>query len=57
MKVENKIAQNTKKPYEAPKLSTINLRPAEAVLGHCRTSGSAGPSNQSTCRLCGSLGS
>lgn len=57
MKVENIIAQNTKKPYVAPKLSTISLRPAEAVLGHCRTAGSAGPSNKGTCALCRSLGS
>jgi hypothetical protein len=27
-----------KKPYEAPRLTTISLRPEEAVLGHCKTS-------------------
>ena len=27
-----------KKPYETPKLTTISLRPEEAVLGHCKTS-------------------
>lgn len=32
-----------KKPYEAPRLTTINLRPEEAVLGHCKTP-SGGPS-------------
>jgi hypothetical protein len=32
-----------KKPYETPRLTTINLRPEEAVLGHCKTP-SGGPS-------------
>jgi hypothetical protein len=54
---ENKIAESMKKPYEPPKLSTISLRPAEAVLGHCRTSGSSGPSNAGTCAFCRGLGS
>lgn len=31
-----------KKPYEPPQLVTINLRPEEAVLGHCKTSSSNG---------------
>jgi hypothetical protein len=26
-----------KTPYEAPRLTTISLRPEEAVLGHCKT--------------------
>jgi hypothetical protein len=26
-----------RKPYEPPHLTTINLRPEEAVLGHCKT--------------------
>ena len=29
-----------KKTYETPKLTTISLRPEEAVLGHCKTSSS-----------------
>jgi hypothetical protein len=32
-----------KKVYEPPALVTINLRPEEAVLGHCKISGSSGP--------------
>jgi hypothetical protein len=32
-----------KKPYEPPQLVTISLRPEEAVLGHCKVSGSGGP--------------
>jgi len=31
-----------KKKYEPPKLSTINLRPEEAVLGACKTSHGGG---------------
>ncbi len=31
------------KPYEAPKIIRVSLRPDEAVLGHCKTPGSAGP--------------
>jgi len=27
-----------KKPYEPPQVTTISLRPEEAVLGHCKTS-------------------
>jgi hypothetical protein len=29
--------------YEAPKVLRVSLRPAEAVLGHCKVSGSGGP--------------
>ncbi len=32
-----------KKKYEAPKITTISLRPEEAVLGNCKTSGASGP--------------
>ena len=27
-----------RKPYEPPQLTTISLRPEEAVLSHCKTS-------------------
>lgn len=36
MNNEPKQSEN-KKPYEAPRLTTISLRPEEAVLGHCKT--------------------
>jgi hypothetical protein len=36
-----------RKLYEAPRLVTISLRPEEAVLGHCKISGGAGPVNAS----------
>ena len=32
-----------RKPYEAPKVVRVSLRPDEAVLGHCKTPSSAGP--------------
>lgn len=46
------------KPYEAPKVIRVSLRPEEAVLGHCKITGSAGPVSGSctslTCRTFGS---
>jgi hypothetical protein len=29
--------------YESPKLVCVSLRPEEAVLGHCKVTGSTGP--------------
>lgn len=34
-----------RKPYQAPQLTTISLRPEEAVLGACKISGGSGPNN------------
>lgn len=34
-------------PYEAPKVVRVSLRPEEAVLGHCKISGVAGPASGS----------
>lgn len=31
-----------KKQYEPPRLTTISLRPEEAVLGHCKIAGGGG---------------
>jgi len=36
-----------KKTYEPPRLVAINLRPEEAVLGHCKIMGSGGPVSSS----------
>jgi hypothetical protein len=48
----------SKKQYEPPQLTTISLRPEEAVLGHCKISGTTGPSTTSCAALfCMSLGS
>jgi len=47
-----------KKQYEPPQLTTISLRPEEAVLGHCKISGVVGPGTSScTILFCSSLGS
>jgi hypothetical protein len=48
-----------KRPYKAPRLTTISLRPEEAVLGNCKTSGTGGPVQPtctfiSACRVPGS---
>lgn len=46
------------KPYEAPKIIRVSLRPDEAVLGHCKTSGSMGPvSGSCTSLKCSTPGS
>jgi hypothetical protein len=39
------------KEYAPPKLIRISLRPEEAVLGHCKISGSAGPASASCTSL------
>jgi hypothetical protein len=44
--------------YEPPQLVTINLRPEEAVLGHCKIAASAGPVTSTCAALnCMTLGS
>jgi hypothetical protein len=40
-----KIPPPGAKPYEAPKIIRVSLRPDEAVLGHCKTPSSAGPAS------------
>lgn len=35
-------AGDIKKTYDPPRLSTISLRPEEAVLGHCKIVGGGG---------------
>ena len=47
-----------KQPYEPPRITVISLRPEEAVLGHCKTSGAGGPgSSCSVLGLCPTQGS
>ena len=41
-----------KKVYERPQLTTISLRPEEAVLGHCKTLNSGGQMG-SSCNFLG----
>jgi hypothetical protein len=58
MNHEPKTVEARKQNYEPPKVVTISLRPEEAVLGHCKISGSAGPGAGScTVLFCGSIGS
>lgn len=50
--------EGEKQKYEPPKIVTISLRPEEAVLGHCKAAGSAGPGSGSCAVLfCNSIGS
>jgi hypothetical protein len=48
-----------KKIYEPPRVTTISLRPEEAVLGHCKTAGTGGPVSSSCTFLgpCTTVGS
>lgn len=47
-----------KKLYEPPRLTTINLRPEEAVLSHCKTGSSGGgPMGHCHAHFCMTLGS
>jgi hypothetical protein len=48
---------DAKKQYEPPRLTTISLRPEEAVLGHCKTSGSSFPGFPCTAFVCSNVGS
>jgi hypothetical protein len=58
MNDENEKEVKDRKPYEAPKVIRVSLRPDEAVLGHCKIPGSAGPASASCSSLfCRTLGS
>ena len=49
-----------RKPYVKPQVKQVLLRPEEAVLGTCKTSGSGKGPMQSSCRIprkCSSVGS
>jgi hypothetical protein len=46
------------KKYEPPKIIRVSLRPEEAVLGHCKIPGSAGPVSAScAATTCSAFGS
>jgi hypothetical protein len=49
MDLEPKRAES-KKTYEPPQLTTISLRPEEAVLGNCKIIG-GGSGNAGTCNV------
>jgi hypothetical protein len=44
-----------RKMYEPPRLTTISLRPEEAVLGACKISGGSGPGGGSISGPCAIL--
>jgi len=51
--------EEVRKPYEAPKVTRISLRPEEAVLGICKIVGHSGPISGSCASAmpCSALGS
>jgi hypothetical protein len=56
---QDQTAIGSKKPYAPPSLTAVNLRPEEAVLGHCKISSVSGPSANMPCTVlfCSSIGS
>jgi len=50
-------SEQRRKPYNKPELIQIALRPEEAVLGFCKSNGSAGPVHRNTCMYCRGPGS
>lgn len=59
MEREQPTKNELPKAYQPPKVMRVSLRPEEAVLGHCKVAGSAGPVS-SSCRsvvTCRSIGS
>jgi hypothetical protein len=58
MNNEPRTAESKKQEYQPPKVVTVSLRPEEAVLGHCKLAGAAGPGAGSCVVLfCSSIGS
>jgi hypothetical protein len=56
---DKKKPEDLSKGYEPPKVIRVTLRPEEAVLGHCKVSGTMG-FGQSTCNAvvnCRTIGS
>lgn len=58
MNVEPKNERKPKLDYQPPQVRRVSLRPEEAVLGHCKVAGIAGPVTGS-CRtlFCKTFGS
>jgi hypothetical protein len=57
--MDHEISQpESRKPYEKPQLTTISLRPEEAVLGACKVFGHSGGNISSICGIgCPNAGS
>jgi len=43
MSRSNQDGKSERKPYEAPRIIRVSLRPEEAVLGHCKIASGTGP--------------
>jgi hypothetical protein len=43
MNETKKNETNAKATYQTPQVVRVSLRPEEAVLGHCKVTGAAGP--------------
>lgn len=58
MKSESTLA-NGEKPYEPPRITTISLRPEEAVLGACKSFSISGSTSGFPCSVtfCKAIGS
>lgn len=41
--MSDEMKAESRKPYAPPQVVVVSLRPEEAVLGHCKMSGSTGP--------------
>lgn len=58
--MDQKLVRQGRAPYETPQITTISLRPEEAVLSHCKMAGSSGPIG-ALCNIlivaCSSIGS
>jgi hypothetical protein len=59
MSEERKNNDEARKPYEAPTVTRVSLRPEEAVLGHCKIIGTSGPVSGSCINVtaCSAIGS
>ncbi len=42
-----------KKRYAKPEVKQVQLKPEEAVLGFCKTTGTSGPASQGNCKPVG----
>jgi hypothetical protein len=45
MNEQDKNTACVERKYEPPKVLRVSLRPEEAVLGHCKLPGTAGPAS------------
>lgn len=54
---DRKKQTQQRRPYLKPAVVQVPLRPEEAVLGHCKTSGHSGPGGSGTCHPFGNCSS